>query len=132
MQQSNKFERSSKVFYSFPTWRTPGRPVLGSLSETLVYHGVFQFVSIVLNSGRGWIRARVANWIVGIQANTSLSNYSVGQSHALRLLQHLVVGFNPTIFICGYLLYVFLRCWRSAFASVYKYSGERVGSGFIK
>lgn len=56
------------------------RPVLGSLSEMLVYHSVFQFASIALNSGRGWIRVRVANWIVGIQANTSLSNYSIGQS----------------------------------------------------
>ncbi|OAD55081.1 hypothetical protein WN48_05594 [Eufriesea mexicana] len=60
------------------------------------------FVSIALNSGRGWIRVRVANWIVGIQANTSLSNYSVGQSDALRLLQYLALCSKPAALVHEY------------------------------
>jgi hypothetical protein len=37
--------------------------------------------------GSGRARSRVANWIVGIQANTTLSDYCVGRSRASRSLQ---------------------------------------------
>ena len=46
-----------------------------------------QLLQIQDEAGSSRARSRVANWIVGIQANTALSDYCVGRSRASRMLQ---------------------------------------------
>lgn len=46
-----------------------------------------QLLRIQDEAGSGRARSRLANWIVGIQANTTLSDYCVGRSRASRMLQ---------------------------------------------